>query len=716
MDDIQKWRRLALEQQALREKAEESMLATRATLQQERALRRREQALREQEEARWNQERARREEIEREILVLRTLREEEAKRRRPQTLLSYLESYHSFTLAIQVETGLSKEKESEPTGPVGQLYPRRIIPWHDFAARQEDTWKQLADPSFTMEHEFPSQDKCRIYQSQIQPISCEVLLREFGKEAIERAVRKLIDAVNSNPLLRDRLGLRGKALFYTHPTRDVDNQDESESNDHAYCSGWYCNYLTSDGTEIAKTVIDYRLPQELTQDVVLEGLVSEIQPARDVIGKKGGDVASASRARATAVVTQLFSCMIDKGIQYGYVCTGQTYIFLHIPDDPSIVYYHVSVPSLDVRDDGEARLYQTAVAKVFAFILQSFLVEPPPQSWHDAAANLSVWPGEYADTQSVCEGKESRASGQESQRQLLRSPIRTRSCSKRLNIESNGTDGNVDETALFSSTIKEVEPPLQHGGVERKRIQDCPYCTQACLMGLAYGGPMDKSCPNAVSHGPRHISKVKFLRLLRAQLAKDRGPDTDIIPLHLSGAIGALFKVRLSAYGYTLVAKGMVRTRLERLEHERDVYDVLRPIQGKHVAVCLGLMDLILPYYYHGRVFANLLFLSWAGRPLYHCVKEVSEKTLISAVTIAFKSLHRLGVLHTDAEIRNITYDQAPMIVDFERAKIVKSDSLGTADRDSHGRKRKSETVQQQEAELFAEELRSVVYRVSSRY
>ncbi|CAK7274072.1 hypothetical protein SEPCBS119000_005982 [Sporothrix epigloea] len=492
------------------------------------------------------------------------------------------------------------------------------------------------------------------------------------------------------------------------------SSDDLESNDHGYCSGWYCNYLTSDGTEIAKTVIDYRLPQELTQDVLLEGLVSEIQPARDVIGKRGGDAASASRARATAVVTQLFSCMIDKGIQYGYVCTGQTYIFLHIPDDPSIVYYHVSVPSLDVRDDDEARLYKTAVAKVFAFILQSFLAESPPQSWHDAAAKLSVWPGEYADTQSVCEGNEPRASGQESQRQLLRSPIRTRSCSKRLNIASNGMDGNVDETALFSSTIKEVETPLQRGEVDRVRIQDRPYCTHACLLSLAYGGPMDESCPNAGSHGPRHISKAKFLRLLRDQLAKDRGPDADIIPLHLSGAIGALFKVRLSAYGYTLVAKGMVRSKLERLEHERDVYDHLRSIQGKHVAVCLDLIDLILPYYYNGRVFGNLLLLSWAGRPLYQCVKEVSEKTLVSAVTKAFKSLHRLGVLHTDAEVRNITYDQAPMIVDFERAKIVKSDPLGTADQDSQSRESKGEPVQQQEVNLFAEELRSVVYRVSS--
>lgn len=29
----------------------------------------------------------------------------------------------------------------------------------------------------------------------------------------------------------------------------------------------------------------------------------------------------------------------------------EAYVFLHIPDDPSCVYYSVCVPSLDVQDD-----------------------------------------------------------------------------------------------------------------------------------------------------------------------------------------------------------------------------------------------------------------------------------------------------------------------------------------------------------------------------
>ena len=57
--------------------------------------------------------------------------------------------------------------------------------------------------------------------------------------------------------------------------------------------------------------------------------------------------AFASRALATAIVTQLLSYMIGTGIQYEYISTGQAFVFLHIPDGPSIVNYYVTVPDSD---------------------------------------------------------------------------------------------------------------------------------------------------------------------------------------------------------------------------------------------------------------------------------------------------------------------------------------------------------------------------------
>lgn len=85
------------------------------------------------------------------------------------------------------------------------------------------------------------------------------------------------------------------------------------------------------------------------------------------------------------MVTQLFSYVVGRGLQYGYACTGETFIFLHIPTDPSIVYFSVSVPNPDVMDDDETRVHRTAVAQVFAFTLQALRAKP--------ALRDMLWPG-----------------------------------------------------------------------------------------------------------------------------------------------------------------------------------------------------------------------------------------------------------------------------------------------------------------------------------
>ena len=49
-----------------------------------------------------------------------------------------------------------------------------------------------------------------------------------------------------------------------------------------------------------------------------------------------------------AVLTQLFSYMIEFGVKYGYVSTGEAFLFLQVPDDPTVAYYHLSQPNIDV--------------------------------------------------------------------------------------------------------------------------------------------------------------------------------------------------------------------------------------------------------------------------------------------------------------------------------------------------------------------------------
>ncbi|WQF76257.1 Putative protein kinase-like domain superfamily [Colletotrichum destructivum] len=155
---------------------------------------------------------------------------------------------------------------------------------------------------------------------------------------------------------------------------------------------------------------------------------------------------------------------------------------------------------------------------------------------------------------------------------------------------------------------------------------------------------MGKTCPNLEDCGHWHINGEQFLRFILIQLAQDHGRDADA--------------VRLSSSGYTLAAKGVERLDLGRLRHENDAYDRLQPIQGTHVTVCLGSVDLVLPYYYDSDVFKHFLFLGWAGLPLFDCINQNTKIDIVNEVAAAYRKIHRLHILHHDAEQRNIMHDQ----------------------------------------------------------
>ncbi|KAF6821137.1 hypothetical protein CPLU01_12564 [Colletotrichum plurivorum] len=714
------------------------------------------------------EERHRREEAERR----RDEAEELTKTSQPQTLQTYLEACHSLSLSIQVVTDRSLTTQGDTTNPTGRIFPQRIIPWDDFITAQEEIWAQLSPGgSFSSQPLFPSQHQLDYVMSLVSPISSEIGLRNFERDTVENAVQKLIDEAYKNPQLRNDLGLRGTVTFESHTNlgetddtlsehmdrmsieRDDTGQQASASRPpsrkprrRARGKGnradQFCIYRTSDGRKIPALAIEYKAPHKLGRNEVVTGLESEIQPERDVINKNGEGFAFASKALTAAVVTQLFSYMIGKGIQYGYVCTGETFVFLHIPDDPTTVYYHVCVPNLDVLDDDENRLHRTAVAQVFAFTIQALRAEPPPPSWHDAAAALDTWAVEYDDVlRNIPESvrKEAPTSAYKPQywQGFKRSPIRTRSRCRQLDANASGRDESDDDeqdtqpsptpqrssrsTAMSSSGIGSSR---EQGRNRRGRqgdqakewtIQDRPFCTSDCLRGLAYGAPVDKTCPNVKDHGHRHIQREQFLRLIRSQLAQDRGRDADAVPLYLSGSIGALFKVRLSSSGYTLVAKGVEAVDLGHLQHENDIYNRLQPIQGTQVPVCLGRVDLILPYYYDSGVFEHFLFLSWAGLPLFDTIHQITKADIINKVTTAYKRIHNLHVLHRDAEPRNIMYDKGSgniMVVDFERAEFRGRQPLGLLGPNAWNQRKQGRT-QEKGKDDFKKEQESVIQSIT---
>ncbi|KAI1204005.1 hypothetical protein F5X97DRAFT_282746 [Nemania serpens] len=223
---------------------------------------------------------------------------------------------------------------------------------------------------------------------------------------------------------------------------------------------------------------------------------------------------------------------------------------------------------------------------------------------------------------------------------------------------------------------------------EDKPHQDLEYCTQKCVLGLVKGDVLDPDCPNIRLHQHRNnqssivnsgsghpIRHSQFLQLLSHQLKCTL--DYGITSLDVTGARGALFKVTLLAYGYTFVSKGTVQAFIPDLEHEARVYKRLEDIQGVHVPVFLGSIDLQSlerTYYYDfGVDIVHLCLLSWGGLSLGN-VQHPDGRTLQSMAVEAMGAIHQQGVVHKDARYENILFNPQTgriMLIDFERSQLV---------------------------------------------
>ncbi|KZF22623.1 hypothetical protein L228DRAFT_130108 [Xylona heveae TC161] len=474
--------------------------------------------------------------------------------------------------------------------------------------------------------------------------------------------------------------------------------------------------------------IEYKPPHKVPLGLIMEGLgdmdvdqVLRIEPDESLHEKR--------RYVVAAIITQAYSYMIKTGLAYGYVYTGEAIIFLHVPEhNYSTVQYFLSVPQEDVgKSTGwsandthrENKLHLTSVGQVLAFTLQALATPVRGSAWRrNAQTTLPRWTAvleellEEAETTSPLAKGSPSSDYQPSPRQpgeeqyMRMSPVMTRArrallpgraCHPfpehptRVDDGSDDDDDTLDtetptrpavqRTSRTRSTAHQ-EPPAGAPSSESPSgaVQDRPYCTQACLRGLQQGRPLDEHCPNVRYHqqghhnGNRHrISRRTFLRLLHHELV---GTTPLLKELGIHGASGCLVKVVLGSHGYTMVAKGTTAPFFGRLKHEAAIYRHLDALQGEHIPVCLGAVDMrTAPLPYWGWDLADvvhLLVLSFAGQPMHRCA-EVGRTQLQAQAQAALRAIRARNVEHKDVAARNIVYNaetQQVQILDFERAVI----------------------------------------------
>ncbi|KAM0465310.1 hypothetical protein ACHAPV_001356 [Trichoderma viride] len=208
--------------------------------------------------------------------------------------------------------------------------------------------------------------------------------------------------------------------------------------------------------------------------------------------------------------------------------------------------------------------------------------------------------------------------------------------------------------------------------VKAKEVENS-YCTQQCLLGVANGTPLDKSCPNFHLHGNRHITKEEFLQRFKDQITRAGEANAHCTPLEQWGAIGKMFKVALVGYGYTFVAKGTLRADWVFLHREGEMYEELKGLQGSFIPVCLGIVRVEPEFYHEDRLLSQFMVLSWAGLPLQGNLDEGVEPLLTNTLVRAYSELHGAGVQHRDPDLANMLYNPLTsqvMLVDFHGSRL----------------------------------------------
>ncbi|GKZ98622.1 hypothetical protein AnigIFM59636_004604 [Aspergillus niger] len=555
---------------------------------------------------------------------------------------------------------------------------------------------------------------------QNRPIYSEASLRDFERDTVDNFVEKVIEVLRDDEPLRDEFGIQGRVSFYDRAnpletslensldqmnledvqtpqrpantrrgrgaarrqTRDGTARRRNRRTDQ------FCVHLVADERKMPVYAVEFKAPHKVTIPELVAGL-HPIDLDRDVIDQEGDTFGFYATRLVAAVVTQIFSYMIDSGVRYGYICTGEAFVFLHIPkDDPTIIQYFLCIPNqdaqADVQADDEVRLHRTAIGQVLAFTLQALAVEPPTQQWHDVAHDqLTTWKVEYLDigkytTHVLALARVvNQAHLHRSIRPLkaaaaiknrIRHPPRPRRASDRA--AAQATTANQPGEVKGHEPAETINRPLEKTRILRDHTAplraSAAWLTENHWIKIAptgnstvvQGTPSDRRS----SHASSIVNWPEIGNLDSNSCTFVVGQDVSSKPPSFPADTRWIMKA-------TAVEKQ------HRLQTEVDNYHRLRNLQGQYIPVCLGDFRPRVAYWYHGKLMAQMMILSWSGTRLQHAIHDGNSRFFHQERDRALTALRSRGVIHCDSEWRNMLWDDLSghlVVVDLEDVKWLK--------------------------------------------
>ncbi|KKK19416.1 hypothetical protein P175DRAFT_0518467 [Aspergillus ochraceoroseus IBT 24754] len=611
-------------------------------------------------------------------------------RQAPTTLEHYLRLVQQrLVTTLSIESNPMKSASGSVTAVNGKYYPLELYRWHDFENQLEQTFNQLT-ATFSSKPLFPSETDVLGVRRELSPTSRkdEQDIRPFVRSAIEKPAARIVRAYYDQTNRQDIFYFQNNAysLEYRDPETGVERQGSSPSKKRSperkksqpipdrwgiceeegglrrVCVGEYKAAHKTPDEEI-RQVLD-TAPKNLFLEVLW----------RKQSGKTNSEEDEGMQELVAQVLCQAFHYMIQSGLLFGYITSGETLILLKIEKSAPwrLYFYFTPVDLIGQGHEFEAR-YAPAT-KLATFALLALCEREMPRDWITQAENCGIYQWPLVPHRSLQEnislqrqtyhGETSEISGEDD--------------------DLNDIDYNTSPRRRQSRSQPDQQSRSQgeRRRSPRKRTQ-CPvreYCTQACMFGLVQDLPLDVSCPNFSIHkqssarGKHPITKEDLCFLLQKQLDQSLDQDCECLDRKgLFGAIGVLFTVTLTEYGYTFVAKGVQKANESDLDYESTVYSYLSPLQGRNLPVYLGKIALTRPYPLVSMAkVTKMMLMSWAGTSLCHNtwsedvdIKKETDKTL--------KTLAQFGVRHDDIRRSNLVWNserQQVMAIDFNQATI----------------------------------------------
>jgi hypothetical protein len=669
----------------------------------------------------------------------------EGKKTRATTFEEYIRACHTLlSKPLRIQTDKSLSTQGSITSPKNKPCPTLLKPWTDFPVRQQQLFETIYEYiprdaglfSSTQYLTELGQDLCD------RPLASEKDLEAYQRLAVERPTTHIISHLQQIEEARRELNLSGGIIFENHANTLSDSNEEvqqslqdlrisskgqaSSSNPKPRNADQICVYKEADGTRSLCMVVEYKPSHKLSVFNLRAGLLradnGSMNIPEDVINRikiptdPEEKFVYHSEWLVAAALTQTYSYMIENGLEYSKLVTGEADVFLQVKEDePHTLYYHLAEPNIEAEAHSEVDilLCRTAVAQTLTFCLMALDSKPRSQKWRNHAletACRAVIDHEAILRQIPAEEKTLTPPPSVFHARIhpfKRSPIMLRPRKPRKARNSCGSadiivhgdpqspSGSSDETSDVETPSKprartrqsdtgQIRSVKSSPAAEESDVRHRQYCTQACLLGLVRKRPLDDACPNVNTH--RAYGAGNYHALRRKSLAKHvlrqlaENPDNGCEPLGKQGTRGALFRLTLESYGYTFVAKGTVMAFEAKLKHEGLVYQHLDKVQGELIPVYLGNISLVRPYFLDvGVRIVHMLLLSWAGEQARQDLLLAMGRDWAAEASRAVTKMLDCGVEHRDVRPPNVLWNteiRNVVLVDFERSEILKQVSV----------------------------------------